>query len=73
MVKHELGDHFESCDNAKTPLFDYVDVFHSQCRRHSTLGQIGAVELQPRLITTAAKLHRLRNRIKPGHPGGSTS
>ena len=39
-VKHELGEHFESCGEAKMALFDYIEVFYNQRRRHSTLGQI---------------------------------
>ncbi|MDP3720658.1 MAG: IS3 family transposase [Acidobacteriota bacterium] len=32
--------HFESCGDAKMALFDFVEVFYNQQRRHSTLGQI---------------------------------
>ena len=39
-VKSELGEHFESHGNAKMELFDYIEVFYNQRRRHSTLGQI---------------------------------
>lgn len=39
-VKSELGEHFESHADAKTELFDYIEVFYNQRRRHSTLGQI---------------------------------
>jgi transposase InsO family protein len=39
-VKSELGEHFESHGAAKTELFDYIEVFYNQRRRHSTLGQI---------------------------------
>ena len=39
-VKFELGEHFESCGEAKMQLFDYIEVFYNQRRRHSTLGQI---------------------------------
>jgi putative transposase len=39
-VKFELGEHFESCGAAKMQLFDYIEVFYNQRRRHSTLGQI---------------------------------
>ena len=37
-VKFELGEHFESCGEAKMQLFDYIEVFYNQRRRHSTLG-----------------------------------
>jgi len=39
-VKSELGEHFESHGDAKMKLFDYIEVFYNQRRRHSTLGQI---------------------------------
>jgi transposase InsO family protein len=39
-VKSELGDRFDSHGEAKTALFDYIEVFYNQRRRHSTLGQI---------------------------------
>jgi putative transposase len=39
-VKSELGEHFGSHGEAKMELFDYIEVFYNQRRRHSTLGQI---------------------------------
>jgi len=39
-VKSELGEHFASHGEAKMELFDYIEVFYNQRRRHSTLGQI---------------------------------
>lgn len=39
-VKSELGEQFESHSDAKMQLFDYIEVFYNQRRRHSTLGQI---------------------------------
>jgi putative transposase len=39
-VKYELGEHFDSHGEAKAELFDYIEVFYNQRRRHSTLGQI---------------------------------
>jgi len=39
-VKSELGEHFDSHGEAKMELFDYIEVFYNQKRRHSTLGQI---------------------------------
>lgn len=38
IVKGELGDRFESCGVVKIELFDYIEVFYNQRRRHSTLG-----------------------------------
>ena len=53
-VKAELGEHFGSCGEAKMELFDYIEVFYNQRRRHSTLGQISPAEFERRRITLAA-------------------
>jgi transposase InsO family protein len=39
-VKKEEGERFPSYSDAKMALFDYIEVFYNQRRRHSTLGQI---------------------------------
>jgi putative transposase len=39
-VKSELGERFDAYGVAKEELFDYIEVFYNQQRRHSTLGQI---------------------------------
>jgi putative transposase len=39
-VKNELAERFDSCGEAKMELFDFIEVFYNQRRRHSTLGQI---------------------------------
>jgi putative transposase len=39
-VKSELADRFESCGEAKMQLFDYLEVFYNQRRRHSTIGYV---------------------------------
>ena len=39
-LKSELADRFESCGEAKMALFDYIEVFYNQRRRHSTLGYV---------------------------------
>lgn len=53
-VKLELGEHFESCGQAKMELFDYIEVFYNQRRRHSTLGQISPAEFERRRLRPAA-------------------
>ncbi len=53
-VKHELGEHFDSCGDAKMALFDYIEVFYNHQRRHSTLGQISPAEFERRMIGSAA-------------------
>lgn len=47
-VKAELGEHFESYGIAKEQLFDYIEVFYNQRRRHSTLGQISPAAFERR-------------------------
>ncbi len=47
-LKSELGERFESCGHAKMDLFDYIEVFYNQRRRHSTLGQISPAEFERR-------------------------
>ena len=39
-VKREEAECFPSDSAAKMALFDYIEVFYNQRRRHSTLGQI---------------------------------
>jgi putative transposase len=39
-VKSEVADRFASCGEAKMELFDYIEVFYNQRRRHSTLGYV---------------------------------
>ena len=47
-VKTETADRFASCGEAKTELFDYIEVFYNQRRRHSTLGQISPAAFERR-------------------------
>jgi transposase InsO family protein len=47
-VKSEERDRFESYAHAKEALFDYIEVFFNQRRRHSTLGQISPAEFERR-------------------------
>jgi len=48
-VKSELGEHFDSHGEAKMALFDYIEVFYNQRRRHSTLGQISPAAFERRV------------------------
>jgi putative transposase len=52
-VKTEEGEHFESYAHAKAALFDYIEVFYNQRRRHSTLGQISPAEFERRATQAA--------------------
>jgi len=42
----ELGDRFETHAEAKTKLFDYIEVFYNQERRHSTLGYVSPAQFE---------------------------
>ncbi len=53
-LKSELGERFESCGEAKMELFDYIEVFYNQRRRHSTLGQISPAEFERRARASQA-------------------
>ena len=52
-VKHELGDRFDSHGAGTMELFDYIEVFYNQRRRHSTLGQISPAAYERRLVAEA--------------------
>ena len=51
-LKSELADRFDSCGEAKMELFDYIEVFYNQRRRHSTLGQISPAAFERRALLT---------------------
>ena len=52
-VKSEVADRFNSCGEAKMELFDYIEVFYNQRRRHSTLGQISPAAFERRATQAA--------------------
>ena len=52
-VKSEEGERFESYAHAKEALFDYIEVFYNQRRRHSTLGLISPAEFERRNVQAA--------------------
>jgi putative transposase len=45
-LKAELGERFESHATAKDKLFDYIEVFYNQQRRHSALGYVSPAEFE---------------------------
>ena len=75
-VKSELADRFESCGEAKMEVFDYIEVFYNQRRRHSTLGQISPAAFERTTGVDAgipvdaqnAPTRDLENRTKRGFP-----
>jgi putative transposase len=52
-LKSEEGERFESYAHAKEALFDYIEVFYNQRRRHSTLGQISPAAFERRSTQAA--------------------
>ena len=50
-LKFELGETFESIHHAKAQLFDYIEVFYNQKRRHSTLDYVSPAEHERDRIT----------------------
>jgi putative transposase len=65
-VKSEEGERFESYAHAKEALFDYIEVFYNQRRRHSTLGQISPAEFERRATEEGAD--PMENRTRRGFP-----
>jgi transposase InsO family protein len=47
---HLRGDPFESHDEARRALFEYIEVFYNRQRRHSTLGYLPPAEFEQRYI-----------------------
>ena len=65
-VKAELADRFDSCSEAKRELFDYIEVFYNQRRRHSTIGQISPAAYERR--ARAEGMDAMENRTDRGFP-----
>jgi putative transposase len=45
-LKAELGERFETNAAAKEQLFDYIEVFYNQQRRHSAIGYVSPAEFE---------------------------
>ena len=45
-LKSELGERFESPTDAKTKIFDYIEVFYNQARMHSSLDYVSPSEFE---------------------------
>jgi putative transposase len=53
-LKSELGDRFASHGEGKMELFDYIEVFYNQQRRHSTIGQVSPAAFEKAWATQVA-------------------
>jgi putative transposase len=51
-VKYELRDRFDSGGDAKRELFEYIEVFYNQRRRHSTIGYVSPAAYEQRALST---------------------
>jgi transposase InsO family protein len=47
-LKFELGDTFESIEQARSRLFDYIELFYNRQRRHSTIDYATPMEYEQR-------------------------
>jgi transposase InsO family protein len=52
-IKSEIGERFDSHGDAKMALFDYIEVFYNQKRRHSAAGRMSPAAFE-RKMTQAA-------------------
>ncbi len=48
-VTSEIGERFESHGDAKAELFDYLEVFYNQRRRHSSAGRMSPAAFERRM------------------------
>ena len=48
-IKSELGERFDSHGDAKAELFDYIEVFYNQRRRHSSAGRMSPAAFERRI------------------------
>jgi putative transposase len=52
-LKHELGERFASHAEATALLFDYLEVFYNQRRRHSSAGRMSPAAFERRQTQAA--------------------
>lgn len=50
-VKAELGETFDSIARGKDQLFDYIEVFYNQRRRHSALDYVSPARYERERVT----------------------
>ena len=52
-LKNEVGEWYESYGDAKGQLFDYIEVFYNQRRRHSSAGRMSPAAFERRMTQAA--------------------
>jgi putative transposase len=52
-VKNEVGERFACHADAKAELFDYLEVFYNQRRRHSSAGRMSPAAFERRQTQAA--------------------
>jgi hypothetical protein len=55
-LKSELADRFASYGEAKMELFDYIEVFYNQRRRHSTIGYLSPAAFERHASRSVVRL-----------------
>jgi transposase InsO family protein len=72
-LKTELADRFESCGDAKMQLFDYIEVFYNQRRRHSTIGYVSPATFERAAATRRESAPRVQEALLGGilQPGST--
>ncbi len=74
-VKNELGEHFASGGEATQELFEYIEVFYNQRRRHSTLGYLSPAAFEryasgdARPLVIAPAIVAWEGVVQPARPG----
>ena len=69
-VKTELREHFDSCDEATMELFEFIEVFYNQRRRHSTIGYVSPAAYERQASRSIANVTGVYGGILQPSPQG---
>jgi putative transposase len=77
-LKSEVADRFESCGVGKMELFDYIEIFYNQRRRHSSIGYLSPAAFERRAhadqdVDAIVLDARNRGSLQPAPPGDHSS